>query len=96
MLKKVSLVLIKSDFNIQAFLLGAASFWARNEKPRFFACENIVKMHLLQFFPKLQKILTFFFIFYLHSGYWDRLGAQFLRVQFSYSDLSHCFYLPPM
>jgi hypothetical protein len=75
MLKKVSLVLMKSDLDIQAFLLGAASFWARNEKPRFVACGHSVKMHLLQFSPKLQKILTFFSIFYLHSGFWDRLGT---------------------
>ena len=96
MLKIVSLVLMESDFDIQAFLLGAASFWIRNEKPRFFACEHIVKMHLLWFSPKLSKILTFSFIFYLHSGFWDRLGTKFLRVQFSYSNLSHCFYLTPM
>jgi len=81
MLKKVSLELMKFDFDIQAFLLGTASFWARNEKPRFFACGHSVKLHLPQFSPKLQKILTFFLIFYLHSGFWDRLGTQFIRIQ---------------
>ena len=83
---------MKFDFDIRAFLLGTASFWVRNEKPRFVACGRSVKMHLLQFSPKLQKTLTFFFIFYLHSGFWDRLGTQFLRVQVSYSNLS-LFYI---
>jgi hypothetical protein len=93
---KFSLVLMKSEFDILAFLLGAASFWARIENPRFVACGHRVKMHLLRFSPKLQKILTFFSIFYFHSGFWDRLGTQFLRVRVSYSNLSLCLYLTPM
>jgi hypothetical protein len=91
MLNKVSLVLMKYEFDIQAFLLGAASFWARNEKPRFVACGHCVKMHLFQFSPKLQKTLTFFFTFHLHSGFLDRLGTQFLRAQVSYSNF--CFFV---
>jgi hypothetical protein len=69
MLKKVSLVLTKFEFDIQAFLLGAASFWARNEKPRFVACGHSVKMHLLQFFSKTSENTYFLFHFLSSFGF---------------------------
>jgi hypothetical protein len=87
---------MKFDFDIQAFLLGATSFWARNGKPRFFACGHIVKMHLLQFSPKLQKILIYFSFFIFIQVFEERLATQFLRIQVSYSNLSLCLYLTPM